>query len=363
MSDFDSLFRQTIQVLPFSLAIIGGISFMLASYFDKPRKLFQAIGLMTLVLATLSAYGNWLPQVEGGFPPPQEVKLDVYSMTPQQLADEGEKIIFGGIGKSKEQGAIGKGQCPLCHAAQEGIIGERAPNLRGVIDRAQERLKDPRYHLGKPNERDTIQHEAFPGSGTATNTLEYLAESDVCHSCYVVAGYGMRGTHDTDSGAPSSLYAPISLSINDVVAITTWLYVNDGKKPPSPGEIENAYRKFVDPTKWKILVETRNIPRFEDRPIAEVLATGHEAVSDMFRLAQCTACHTIPGIFRATGKIGPPLGLKTKAATRLKDPSYQGKATTPREYIIESILDPSAYVVPLFPPLSCRRSMAPGFLH
>lgn len=164
MSDFNLLFRQAIQVLPLSLAILGGISFVLASYFDKPRKLFQAIGIMTFVLAALSGYGNWLPQFEGGFPPPQEVKLDVYTMTPQQLADEGEKIIFGGIGKSKEQGAIGRGQCPLCHGFMPELLGERAPNLFGIPKRAKERLTDARYHLGKPQERNTVQKEAFPGS-------------------------------------------------------------------------------------------------------------------------------------------------------------------------------------------------------
>jgi hypothetical protein len=194
-----------------------------------------------------------------------------------------------------------------------------------------------------------VQHEAYPGSGTATNTLEYLVESDVCHDCFVVAGYRIRGTHDTQSAAPSTLSPVINLSLNEVLALMTWLYVNDGKEPPSPGEIEDAYRKFVDPPRWKILVETRNFPRLEDRPIGKVLATGHEAVSDIFLLGQCTFCHTIPGIFGATGKFGPPLGLKTKAATRLKDPSYRGKATTPREYVFESILEPSAFVVSPFP--------------
>ena len=308
--------------------------------------LFQTIGVMTLVLAALSGYGNWLPQVEGGFPP-QEVKFDVYTMTPQQLADEGEKIIFGGIGKSKEQGAVGKGQCPLCHATQEGMLGERAPNLRGVTDRAQDRLKDPRYHQGRPDERDTVQHEAFAGSGTATNVLEYLAESDVCHDCYVVAGYGIRGTHDTQSAAPSSLYPPISLSINDVVAITTWIYTNDGKTPPSPLEIEYAYKKFVPESTWKNLPQTSI---GETNPRADLLlADGTESVDTVFLRAQCVACHIIPGIPGAVGTIGPKLTMKTIGSTRIKDKNYHGKATTVREYISESILYPSVYVTRGYP--------------
>ena len=38
-------------------------------------------GFMFFVAAFLSGYGNWLPQVEGGFPPKEE-KLDFSSMTP-----------------------------------------------------------------------------------------------------------------------------------------------------------------------------------------------------------------------------------------------------------------------------------------
>ncbi|MBI3806037.1 MAG: nitric oxide reductase, partial [Nitrospirae bacterium] len=102
------------RLLPVSLVMITALSFMMGIYFSNIGALFKIGGFMFLVAAALSGYGNWLPQVEGGFPPP-EVKLDFGSMSSQQLADEGEKIIFGGIGQSKVQGALGKGQCPLCH--------------------------------------------------------------------------------------------------------------------------------------------------------------------------------------------------------------------------------------------------------
>ena len=39
----------------------------------------------------------------------------------------------------------------------------------------------------------------------------------------------------------------------------------------------------------------------------------------------------------------------SNAPNRLKDPAYQGKAKSPKEYITESILNPSAYVVKDFP--------------
>ena len=137
------------RLLPVSLVMITAASFMMAMYFANLAALLKIGGAMFFVAAFLSGYGNWLPQVEGGFPPKEE-KLVFDAMTAQQLADEGEKIIFGGIGKNKEQGAIGKGQCPLCHAFHAGMLGERAPNLSGLPERAgKERLEDPKYSKGK----------------------------------------------------------------------------------------------------------------------------------------------------------------------------------------------------------------------
>jgi hypothetical protein len=56
-------------------------------------------------------------------------------------------------------------------------------------------------------------------------------------------------------------------------------------------------------------------------------------------------CHTIPGIEGAVGELGPKLHEKTNAPMRMKDPNYKGKAKNTKDYVKESILDPSAYVV------------------
>jgi hypothetical protein len=185
-----------------------------------------------------------------------------------------------------------------------------------------------------------------------------------------MVGWGIRGSNDTDTGAPSSVGLPIDLSINELIAMTTWFYVTDGEKPPSPVEIENAYKKFVDPARWNILLQTRNLPKldaFQTR--GQVWATGDEAVSDIFHLAACDACHTIPGILRATGTMGPPLGLKTTAASRLKDPSYRGKAHTAakRQHRGNMCMNRSLIRVPTlschFLIISCPKSTAPSSLY
>jgi len=343
ISNYSHNFYGESRLLPVSLVMITVMAFIMGLYFPNISALMKIGGFMFFVAAALSGYGNWLPQVEGGFPPPV-VKLDFQSMSPQQLGDEGEKIIFGGIGQSKTQGAIGKGQCPLCHGFQQGFLSERAPNLYGIPDRAPERLKEPNYHMNDPAARPTEQKEAFEGSGTATTGQEYIAESHACPSCYVVPGFGVKGSNDTQSPMPKIHKPPISLTLGELAAVDTWMYTREGKEAPAYDEIVAAYEKFIPEA---------------DRPVAggeeeggaggNILADGSEPHDKLFMKAGCPACHTIPGIEGAVGKVGPLLMEGTNAPNRIKDPTYQGKAKSPKEYITESILNPSAYVVKDFP--------------
>ncbi len=331
------------RLLPVSLVMITVLAFMMGLYFANVSALLKIGGFMFLVAAGLSGYGNWLPQVEGGFPPP-EVKLQFDAMTKEQLADEGEKIIFGGIGQSKVQGAIGKGQCPLCHGFNEGFLSERAPNLFGIPERSKQRLEDPRYHKGKPGDRDTVEKESFSGSGTAGTVQEYVSESHACPSCYVVEGFGLKGSNDKESQMPKIHKPPISLTLGELAAVDTWLYVREGKEPPSYEEIVKAYEKFIP--------EAERPKAQEDKPGGAggaLMADGSEPVAEIFAKGQCVTCHTIPGIPGAAGTIGPKLVEKTNAPTRLRDPAYKGAAKSVREYITESVIAPSTFVVKGFP--------------
>jgi hypothetical protein len=204
----------------------------------------QAVILSTLFILLSPVNGITAPKEDNPLEHPPKL-LNYSKMTTQQLANEGEKIIFGGLGLAKTQGAVGRGQCPICHTF-EGQLGGHAPNLFGVTTRASERLKDLRYHPGKPQERDTVQKESFPGAGTATTPLEYIAETFMCPSCYVVAGYGVRGTDNKESPEPNVTKPPISLKIDDLVAITTWLYVHDGQRPPFPSQDCQSLRTVHD---------------------------------------------------------------------------------------------------------------------
>jgi cytochrome c2 len=342
IANYKTNFYGESRLLPVSLVMITLATFIASLYFTNISALMKIGGFMFFVAAALSGYGNWLPQVEGGFPPPV-VKLDFQSMSPQQLADEGEKIIFGGIGQSRVQGAIGKGQCPLCHGFVQGFLSERAPNLFDIPARSSKRLDEPNYHKGDPASRPSVQKEAFEGSGTAENGQEYIAESHACPNCYVVPGFGVKGTNDTESPMPRIHKAPISLAMGELAAVDTWMYIREGVESPTYEEIIASYEKFI-PEADRITEASE-----ADAAAGGVLATGEEPVNEIFTKAVCIACHTIPGIEGATGKVGPELVEGTNAPNRLKDGNYKGKATSVREYITESILNPSAYVVAPFP--------------
>ena len=73
--------------------------------------------------------------------------------------------------------------------------------------------------------------------------------------------------------------------------------------------------------------------------------TGTEPIEEIITILGCPLCHTIPGIPGAVGELGPKLHEKINAPKRIKNPNYKGKAKTGRDYVQESILNPSAYLV------------------
>src|SRR5439155_23334033 len=128
----------------------------------------------------------------------------------------------------------------------------------------------------------------------------------------------------------------------------TWLFAREGVEPPTPEEIENAYKKFIPESDRPKAAPDKGGGGGAPAPGGPVV-TGDEPVNEIFIKALCFACHTIPGIQGAVGVVGPKLVEKTNAPNRLKDQKYKGNATTVREYIMESIITPSKYVVLGFP--------------
>ncbi|MEK6532247.1 MAG: c-type cytochrome, partial [Nitrospirota bacterium] len=159
----------------------------------------------------------------------------------------------------------------------------------------------------------------------------------------VVAGFGVKGTNDKESPMPAIHKPPISLSLDELAAVDTWLYVREGRDAPSFDDIVKSYEKFIP--------EADRPKKQEEKtgPPSALMADGTEPVDQIFAKAQCVACHTIPGIPGANGTIGPKLVEGTNAPGRIKDKDYKGTAKSTSDYIMESIVSPSAYVVKPFP--------------
>lgn len=83
--------------------------------------------------------------------------------------------------------------------------------------------------------------------------------------------------------------------------------------------------------------------------ITQTLPKGDpQAGSDVANKVGCAACHITTNTGPAWSASGGQPGIAVRAETRFKQPDYHGKATTPEQYLLESIVSPSAYVVPGF---------------
>jgi hypothetical protein len=86
--------------------------------------------------------------------------------------------------------------------------------------------------------------------------------------------------------------------------------------------------------------------------IAQELPAGDTASGEALATAQaCVACHvasaTGPAWLAASDPNGQ--GIGTRAGLRIEQDDYEGAATTPEQYLFESIVLPDAYLVPGVP--------------
>jgi len=314
----------------FLLLLVWGVFFKSAQIEDQSPPMIRAAFFWLTVGLLLAGYTNWLPQQRSD-PPPKGGAQISGDITMEDYAEMGRVIVFGAK-QVAGQKAIGKGQCPLCHTFDPGDNIGRCPNLFGVEERSHTRVKEERY-LNEPIKVG----DTDPASGVtkyAKNGEDYIRESLQCPSCYVVKGYGKAG--DTKSPMPVIVKPPISLSPVEVNAVIAWLQSKD-----TPGDFSNVTVP---------LPSAEDSAAQEEAPAEEegekpTFVTGTEDIQAMINTLGCPLCHTIPGVEGALGELGPKLHEKTNAPKRIADPRYEGKATNTKEYVRESILNPSAYVV------------------
>ncbi len=326
----------------FAILLCWGVFFKSQQIEAQSPPLIRAFFFWSTISVLLAGYTNWLPQQRSD-PPPKAAAISD-DLTMEDYVEMGRVIVMGAK-QVAGQKSIGKGQCPLCHTFDPGDNIGRCPNLFGVEERSHTRIKEDRYlnlpmKVGdKEPATGTIKGvpleipEDFRRAGGADLTGEdYLRESLMCPTCYVVTGYGKDG--DTKSPMPVINKPPISLTPVEINAVIAWLQSKD-----TPGEFANITVPLA--TGGDAVAEEES-SEDEDRP---VFVVGTESVEEMVNTLGCPLCHTIPGIEGALGELGPKLHEKTNAPNRIKDSNYKGSAKSTKEYVRESILAPSAYVV------------------
>lgn len=88
-----------------------------------------------------------------------------------------------------------------------------------------------------------------------------------------------------------------------------------------------------------------------------------ETAAPAFQKGGCIACHVIPGVPGASGTIGPDLSrMGEQADEYLSTNEYRGEAETADEFILESILDPDAFVPAECPNGHCQPGLMPATL-
>lgn len=227
-------------------------------------------------------------------PPPKEEALDTGSMTMPQFIALGEKVFNG------------KGTCTLCH----NPVVKRAPLLDGVAAVAEERLKDQRY------------------KGEAKDAAGYILESMKKPSAYVVAGFGVTGTNDTQSPMPDVSTGAVGLNEAELKAVVAYLQNLGGAE---------------------VTVEIPKGQPAEDKKAAAAAAPAKSG-TEIVKKYGCGGCHKIAG---EQGAIGPDL---TRIGARRK-----------ADYLARAVMDPDADLAQGFPagmmPKDYADKMTAGELH
>ena len=242
--------------------------------------LIKAVGFSVLMIFLFGSVTYVLPQVKGEAPEEEEVALG--ELTMDDFVAMGERIYRG------------KGTCTLCH----NNLG-RAPDMLtyDVKSTSLERLEDNRYQ------------------GAAAGAEDYLRESMVDPSAYVVEGFGKKGSDDTESPMPAVDQPPIQLSDTEIDAVIAFLQHKDGN------EVTVA------------LPSADAAPAAAADRAAEPPAVAENAEQAIAKFG-CAACHTI---LDSESPVGPSL---KDVGTRLD-----------AAQIRSSIIDPKAEIAEGFPPI------------
>jgi cytochrome c2 len=240
------------------------------------RTFLKVFAFNVVIIAFFLYVGNSIPQLRQD--PPQELVLAADAPV-EDFVKAGQDIFYG------------KGTCALCH--EIGKKGERCPDLAGVGERAETRIKEAGY------------------KGKAATGPEYLVESLHEPTIYVVEGY-----------QPSMPPLGRQLSDLEMVALVAFL-------ESQGGEVKvNGQTRFP---KWR--GEGGGSAPAAAAPVAAAPGPSGASGQELVQQWGCVACHKLDGPEKLLGPSLWDIGTR-------KDTNY----------IRESIVEPDTVVVEGFPP-------------
>lgn len=240
----------------------------------------RVIVFSVVLLGFYALFAHTLPQVEPDLSEPVEVSTDGLDM--EGMIALGESLFTG------------KGTCTLCHNGMGRAPDTLEMDLAATFP---SRLADPKYTGVSAGKSGPEAIEA------------YIRESMQHPSAYVVAGFGKKGTNDTESPMPVVDKAPIELSNVEMNAVIAFLQDRAGLEPTVP--LPSADEAPV--------AETPSAEGMVEAPVTDALAA-----IDKYN---CAACHNLKG---SGADLGPELG---GIANRMS-----------RAEVMEAILDPNATI-------------------
>lgn len=210
--------------------------------------------------------------------------------------------------------------CLYCHSQQVRFNDETNETLR------------PDHVFGRPSHEGDYVHDAPALLGTERQGPDLRWEGD---------------RQPSNAWHYRHLWNPQLTSAGSIMPSFSYLFLaNSTDNRPLPAPDAEALVAYL------LALKTNEAPQPAavaggltlDTPLPAGNAKNGQA---LFASQGCAACHSLkPG----EKIVGPSLaGIGKTAADRIKAPDYKGKATTGELYVKESILDPSAYIVPGFP--------------
>ena len=205
-------------------------------------KVFFKVFFFNVALIAFFLYvGNSIPQTRKD--PPKDLELSA-DMSTEDFVKAGETIFYG------------KGTCALCHPL--GEKGERCPDLAGVGERADQRVKEANYQ------------------GTAETGPEYLVESLHNPAVYVVETY-----------QPSMPALGRQLNDLEMVALIAFLQAQGGEVTVDGKAQFAKYRGAGGaPAPAEVTMAERLCELIEGMDMVRMVNSGTEATMSAIRVAR-----------------------------------------------------------------------------